>query len=256
MEAGIRSPKTPTCILFDENQKFQSFGYEAMMAYCRMDKRAAKESYFFENFKMEIFNKKINRNFRILAKNGQPFSALKVFSESLRFMKEHALNSIKTFTSGKQFIESDITWVVTVPAIWDAAAKQFMREAATQAGLVSESNSKDLIIALEPEAASVWCRQLPCKGFVSEGSQTDKLEDTPGTQYIVLDCGGGTVDITVHEVLEGGLLKELYKASGGDMGGANIDKNLKHFLRDIFDHEYNNSKTFLISSKMSTELFG
>lgn len=36
-----------------------------------------------------------------------------------------------------------------------------------------------------------------------------------GDRYLVVDCGGGTVDLTVHEVkLPEGHLKELYKASG------------------------------------------
>ena len=40
-----------------------------------------------------------------------------------------------------------------------------------------------------------------------------------GTRYIVVDCGGGTVDITVHELdNQLGTLKELYKATGGPYG--------------------------------------
>ena len=40
-----------------------------------------------------------------------------------------------------------------------------------------------------------------------------------GTRYIVVDCGGGTVDITVHELdNKMGTLKELYKATGGPYG--------------------------------------
>jgi len=36
---------------------------------------------------------------------------------------------------------------------------------------------------------------------------------------MVVDCGGGTVDITVHELeTDRGSLKELYKATGGPFG--------------------------------------
>lgn len=36
---------------------------------------------------------------------------------------------------------------------------------------------------------------------------------------MVVDCGGGTVDITVHEMEnDSGNLKELYKATGGPYG--------------------------------------
>ena len=40
---------------------------------------------------------------------------------------------------------------------------------------------------------------------------------------MVVDCGGGTVDITVHEITEdGGKLKELFKASGGPYGSISL----------------------------------
>ncbi|XP_053390339.1 heat shock 70 kDa protein 12B-like [Mercenaria mercenaria] len=44
---------------------------------------------------------------------------------------------------------------------------------------------------------------------------------------------GGTVDITVHEVLSGGKLKELYKASGGNWGGTRVDQAFIDFLSDV-----------------------
>ena len=53
-----------------------------------------------------------------------------------------------------------------------------------QAGLSTEN----LTIALEPEAASLFCRQIPveksnqCKGSLSSFK--------PGSKYMVLDAGG------------------------------------------------------------------
>ena len=49
--------------------------------------------------------------------------ALEVFSESIRYLKDHALRHL----DGP---DDDIQWVLTVPAIWDDSAKQFMRLAA------------------------------------------------------------------------------------------------------------------------------
>ncbi|XP_012683638.2 heat shock 70 kDa protein 12A-like [Clupea harengus] len=227
----VKSLKTPTCILFDEDGTFIDFGYDALMAYKRMGQN--KKS-FFNHFKMQLYNKNINRNMMIPDSEGKPMGAMKVFSESLRYLKDHALDMISHHTNGRTFRASDVTWVLTVPAIWEPAAKQFMREAAIQGGLVAETDSSKLIIALEPESASLWCKQLPSDGFISEGLDNEILEEKPGTQYIVVDCGGGTVDITVHQVLEGGLLKELHKASGNDMGGGTVDAKFKNLLRDTF----------------------
>jgi molecular chaperone DnaK (HSP70) len=40
-----------------------------------------------------------------------------------------------------------------------------------------------------------------------------------GGRYVVVDCGGGTVDITVHEIdSKDGHLKELFRATGGAYG--------------------------------------
>ncbi|XP_031438671.1 heat shock 70 kDa protein 12A-like [Clupea harengus] len=227
--------KTPTCILFDEDGALLHFGYDALMKYKRGGQNKKR---FFNNFKMELYNKNIDRNMMISDCGGRSLAAMKVFSESLRYLKDHALNMISNHTNGRTFSASDVSWVLTVPAIWNPAAKQFMREAAIQVSLVTETDSSKLIIALEPEAASVWCKQLPSDGFISEGLDNNILEQNTGTQYIVVDCGGGTVDITVHQVLDKGILKELHRASGNDMGGGTVDAKFKNLLRDSFGCEF------------------
>ncbi|XP_072221348.1 heat shock 70 kDa protein 12A-like [Leuresthes tenuis] len=232
-EVGLETPKTPTCILFDEHEEFISFGYEAKTDYVKMKDDEARKKFFFESFKMSLYGKKLNNNMTIKAANGKSMTALKVFIEALRFLKDDALKTISAKVK-KKFLTSDFTWVLTVPAIWDPSAKQFMREAATEAGIVTKGNEDKLIIALEPEAASIWCKKLPADGFIAENQGGDKLDQSPGTQYIVVDCGGGTIDITVHEVQEGGALKELDKASGNDQGGQNVDRKFKEFLKEIF----------------------
>ncbi|XP_035994603.1 heat shock 70 kDa protein 12A-like [Fundulus heteroclitus] len=232
-EVGLETVKTPTCILFDENEQFISFGYPAKDSYILKKSKEARQMFFFDCFKMSLYGKKFNMDLKIKAANGKSMNALKVFTEALRFLKEDALKTISNITE-KKFIASDFTWVLTVPAIWDHSAKQFMREAATQAGIVSRGTEEKLVIALEPEAASVFCKRLPAEGFIAENQDENKLAQSPGTQYIVVDCGGGTIDITVHEIMEGGALKELLKASGNDLGGQTVDKKFKKFLREIF----------------------
>ncbi|XP_063353542.1 heat shock 70 kDa protein 12A-like [Pelmatolapia mariae] len=233
-ELGLDTVKNPTCILFNEDKEFIKFGYEAKNAYVRMRGEEAKKSYFFENFKMAIFGKRVSRNVEITAANRKSMKALKVFTEALRYLKEDALKTITESREGRTFTASDFTWVLTVPAIWNPSAKQFMREAATQAGIVKEGTQHHLIIALEPEAASAWCKKLPADGFITQNHCGGSLDQCPGTQFIVVDCGGGTIDITVHEVLDGGALKELHKASGNDLGGQTVDRKFKEFLREIF----------------------
>lgn len=61
-----------------------------------------------------------------------------------------------------------------------------------QAGLARENNPGQLIIALEPEAAAVYCRQRKMREFV-EGKGEDIAKDAivpVKTQYLVIDNGG------------------------------------------------------------------
>ncbi|XP_038132879.1 heat shock 70 kDa protein 12A-like [Cyprinodon tularosa] len=232
-EYGFDTPKTPTSILFNEDKEFLSFGFEAQMKYKDMSGEEAKKHYLFEDFKMDLYSKKLSSDLKIKDASGKSMEALKVFSESLRFLKDDALTTIIANTGGRKFIPSDFTWVLTVPAIWDESAKQFMRKVAKQAGIVTEGGDEKLIIALEPEAASIWCKKLPPDGFISENHSKESLDQSPGTQYIVVDCGGGTIDITVHEVQDGGALKELHKVSGNNLGGQTVDRKFKKFLREI-----------------------
>ncbi|XP_035994565.1 uncharacterized protein LOC118563573 [Fundulus heteroclitus] len=55
-ELGLDSPKTPTCILFDEDRQFLEFGYEAKAAYSNMRREEAEKYYFFVDFKSNILN--------------------------------------------------------------------------------------------------------------------------------------------------------------------------------------------------------
>ena len=56
-------------------------------------------------------------------------------------------------------ITTKIRWVLTVPALWSEEHKQFMRKAAVEAGIVEHLSSPNLLLCLEPEGASIQCRE-------------------------------------------------------------------------------------------------
>ena len=70
----------------------------------------------------------ISRNLILEDGNGHTMNAMKVFSESIQYLKDHFVGKIESL----KLVETDIHWVLTVPAIWKDNAKQFMREAAQQ----------------------------------------------------------------------------------------------------------------------------
>ncbi|KAK3099377.1 hypothetical protein FSP39_003542 [Pinctada imbricata] len=233
--AGSRSLvslKTPTTVLFEPCGKFFSFGYEAEDKYSELAEEDEHEGwYYFRRFKMTLFDKKtFQRRLKLKDINNKEMEALKVFSSAIGYLKKHLMKTLNNRATGVQ--DSDIHWVLTVPAIWNDSAKQFMREAAEQAGIDHEQ----LSIALEPEAASLYCMHIPVEK--ASGDQDHAFGAfSAGSKYLVLDCGGGTVDITVHEVQKDKTLKELDKASGGAWGGTMVDESYKQMLIKIVGSE-------------------
>jgi hypothetical protein len=75
----------------------------------------------------------LNTQTAITASNGRKVPALTIFTYALQYFKEHALRELSD-QSGTRFVNEDVRWVITVPAIWKQSAKQFMREAAYQVG--------------------------------------------------------------------------------------------------------------------------
>lgn len=54
--------------------------------------------------------------------------AIEVFSAGIKFLKGHLFEHFKDRIPYMR--NSDINWVLTIPAIWDETAKKFMRESA------------------------------------------------------------------------------------------------------------------------------
>ncbi|XP_055937717.1 heat shock 70 kDa protein 12A-like isoform X2 [Argiope bruennichi] len=254
-DPGVVNQKTPTTLLLDPEERFHSFGYAARDCYHDLEPQEAKKWLYFEKFKMTLHKtENLSRDTIIYAANGKGLSALTVFAHALRYFRKHALQELSD-QSATCILNDDVRWVVTVPAIWRQPAKQFMRNAAYEAGIASKENPEQLLIALEPEAASIFCRRLRQHQLVPMMSGPQRLSlpnikenpdsslpaviENAGTRYMVVDCGGGTVDITVHEITdENGTIKELHKATGGPYGSVGIDLEFEKLLADIFGTDF------------------
>lgn len=231
---GLMSLKTPTVLLLKPDKTFMAFGYEAEDAYKELaEDDEHRDYYYFRRFKMLLHKvEHLKRSTTLPTQDGsKELPALLVFSMSIKYLKDQLMNTLNNRHTGIN--DDDVLWVLTVPAIWCDGSKQFMREAAEMAGIKTEN----LRIALEPEAASLFCMHLPVdKMTMEEKSQTESQISpfSKGTKYMVVDVGGGTVDITVHQVVDENRLKELFWASGGSWGGTRVDKAFEKFLAQIF----------------------
>lgn len=228
-EGGSESSvRTPSCLLLQPDKSFDSFGYEAITKYNGLSAdNEHRDWYFFWQFKMVLHkDEEIKENSIIKDVHGKEMETLQVFGYSIQYLKDHLMKQIRNSTPDLR--DTDICWVITVPAIWNDSAKKFMRQAAEFAGI-----KKDQIeIALEPESAALYCRSM--KTCLGEEQGSSGLTSFPvGTRYMVLDCGGGTVDVTVHEVTGENTLRELHLATGGAWGGSLVNKAFDEFISSL-----------------------
>ncbi|XP_076468246.1 uncharacterized protein LOC143299036 isoform X2 [Babylonia areolata] len=254
-EPGLLNHKTLSAVLLTPDHRFHSFGLAARNHYHNLLPIEARHWLYFERFKMTLHHsKELSRETLVTAVNGTQLPALTIFAHVLDFFVTHALQQLSD-QSGTEFRRQDVRWVVTVPAIWREPAKQLMRQAALVAGMFTRADPSQLLIVLEPEAASIYCRRLRMHQLVPEGGGARPLQSprrsmeivnntpavsslTVGTRYLVVDCGGGTVDITVHELSSSGQLVELHRATGGPHGSTGVDAEFEALLRSIFSSDF------------------
>ena len=65
--------------------------------------------------------------------DGKSKRALAIFTHAIAHLKKMLLQDARAKQPSLK--DEDVSWVVTVPAIWSDASKQFMREAAENVGL-------------------------------------------------------------------------------------------------------------------------
>lgn len=179
-ENDVLSHKTPTSVLLDTLGNFSAFGRAADSAYAKLAEEEEHDKWFyFRDFKMELYNSTVTRDLLIQDIHGKSFRAQQIFVESIRFLREHFLKIIKL--RDIKIHEDDICYTVTIPAIWSDAARQFMKEAAIEAGICENR----LVLAYEPEAAAVFCNHVT-RDRMTANDPMHFVSDQP---YIVVDLG-------------------------------------------------------------------
>ena len=122
---------------------------------------------------------------------------------------------------------ADQNVILTVPASFDASARELTREAALAAGL-----PKDFVLLEEPQAATyAWLNAV--------GDRWRKLLKV-GDRMLICDIGGGTTDLTLVEVAEESGELTLQRAAVGNhllVGGDNMDLALAHYVAQLFEEK-------------------
>jgi hypothetical protein len=234
--SGRHYPKNLTALLLDPEGEVIEWGHLAQQQWRELSGSGRHAGYtYVSGFKMALKPD----SYRGMTPPGvgarsisSPQDAYPLVVEYLRRIYATALEEIER--SG--YLEDQIRWCVTVPAIWDEHEKQLMRDAAEAAGMPKDPDR--LLLAIEPEVAALHCQIHLARVL---GSREDRLDITAdGQRFTVVDCGGGTVDITSYRVQRSGAdnrprLAQIARATGGKLGSEYINQAfLDQILEDRF----------------------
>ncbi|EDU43220.1 Hsp70 family protein [Pyrenophora tritici-repentis Pt-1C-BFP] len=149
-------------------------------------------------------------------------SEIDVAADYLFHLRQAMRNQLQK-TLGEVFNreERNIRYYLTVPAIWNDAGKAATRAAAIQAGFLRDENDNRLTLITEPEAAAMFCSKT--------GLLNLKIHDA----VLIVDCGGGTVDLIAYEVEEEQpfSVAECTAGSGDSCGSTALNRNFSNILR-------------------------
>ncbi|XP_019859620.1 PREDICTED: heat shock 70 kDa protein 12A-like [Amphimedon queenslandica] len=232
--------RVPNAILIFKDKENQQcgevtgIGYKAQSIYST--KKETQNYIYFERIKTLLErDTEIDRTTQVSSFTGGSYYLIEVIAFILTHLKEKLL----TDHLKRNYKSSDFDWVITVPAIWKARARRMMREAAYMAGLTSDApgitrftpvgsplprpeevNPEKLSLALEPEVAAIAAQHQ------------SEVSGTPPERYMVVDIGGGTVDITVHDK-SNGRISVVLLPMGNTWGGTTVNEALSMILEEV-----------------------
>lgn len=241
--------KAETCVVLDGSKKAIGFGLKGREnMYVQQQDR--HDLHLFQWFKMNLQHVRSDDELVMVKDHrGQEVSLLTVVTEALAYVASSALQDVAAL--GRPYTTHDVHWVITVPAIWTAAAAGFMRRAAFKANLIPNQLSRNLTLVKEPEGASLLMMQLIEKNLLN-------VDLIVGSEIVVLDIGGGTNDMTFIRIVSTSPVRcvEIRAPSGGSHGAIKIDAKLEQLLECIFTPEcYRKMKSGSASSVDVIRLF-
>lgn len=174
--------------------------------------------------------------------------AVDVIADYLKLFKNHVIEHIVSkemnesfgfFTRAKLLKKYKIRYAITVPAMWNPSARDSMVHAAIKATLIKENEVNQLLIISEPEAAALYCE----KRFTEYFSSTEG--DINDTNFIVLDAGGGTVDLVTfnlevkkkqegEKITKESMICQIGDGVGDTCGSTYLDVKFKEYLYEFY----------------------
>ena len=94
-----------------------------------------------------------------------------------------------------------------------------------------EPEPDKLSLALEPESAAIYCQNMSQEQIAN---YCDAVQPFTAASYLVVDVGGGTVDISALRVssTSGGNIEAIHPPTGSDFGGTRVNREFETFLEN------------------------
>ncbi|TFK72406.1 hypothetical protein BDN72DRAFT_957282 [Pluteus cervinus] len=232
-ELASADSKIPTVIWYDKDGNVREVGAGAMRD--GVESIAAVEEWFKADlFKLHLSPKHLRRELKASAIPIPPLppgkTIVDVFTDFLAylymctktFISEHHPNGPQLWRS----VQSTVEIVLSHPNGWEYIEQDKMRRAAIRAGLVPDLDEglKRVHFVTEGEASLHYC--------ISNNLNTEGMKS--GGRILVIDAGGGTVDISAYERrMEQGkqFYGEMYKAECHFQGSIFVTENAKKYLQ-------------------------
>ncbi|KAG8753216.1 hypothetical protein FRC11_007606 [Ceratobasidium sp. 423] len=200
--------KIPSAIWYDNTGKPMSFGADTLSDGTEI--KAEDQKWFLvKNFKLHLHPDELRTRYNLEIVNGQePVVKLnasdplppgvtkdQVYTDFLKYLFQHTEKFFKDIIVDGKVLwprhRSNMEFVIAHPNAWSTREQAFLRKVATQAGLVNASNaSTNVRFVTEAEASVLYC--------LYDSNLADRLK--PGTNFVVCDVGGSTVDSTLYSV--------------------------------------------------------
>ncbi|MFK0141336.1 Hsp70 family protein [Streptomyces murinus] len=245
--------KNLSAVLLNANGDLIAWGFEARRLWLTRGESLKKEgARYFAGFKMDLAARPSTRSSgecvpSSAAASGEqgieadeaPKRSVptdRVTPELLTMLLRQVVRKTLEQITASGYDEDDIRWCLTVPACWSDYQKAVMRDVAKNAGLPSEDGR--VLLSLEPESAAHHARVSGVRVVGDPDATGDDLM-APGARFMVVDCGGGTVDITAYENDSDGRMIEIGQSLGGRFGSDFLNRAFEtdHLLDCLGDEE-------------------
>eukprot|EP01083_Nonionella_stella_P305922 1069161_1 len=270
--------KSKTYILSDAKNNIIAIGENAKQIYSSLSGSEKNEWKFFDHLKLSLekrYSKRkqsngymligkysMNISSELTAINGSKGNAQTLFARIFKQLKHIAMEYLHKNVA-QDMDDTDIQWVITVPALWGIVARQTMRQWAIAAELVQPQIRNQCRIVSESDCAALAIKEIYHTHPMDTESKEDEdyhhnhhihardvsslsidpfnivlTDDTSQwahlkstscqDKYIVIHAEDGMVDITCHDVRTGQCMKEVHYRS------MRVNEMFKLLLTNIF----------------------